>query len=131
MSDEAITIQLRGPLFSGEANRAAADATRDIMDRVASYAMEQVQKNLDGSIKNPTPYYETQIQVTNLVQDRSVNDRGVVYGPWLEGVGSRNQTTRFKGYASFRRATETTRRAVPGISGAIIRRYLKQMGGGA
>jgi hypothetical protein len=28
------------------------------------------------------------------------------YGPWLEGLGSRNETTSFKGYFSFRQATQ-------------------------
>lgn len=31
-----------------------------------------------------------------------VTDGGIVYGPWLEGAGSRNQTTRFKGYRMWR-----------------------------
>ena len=34
-----------------------------------------------------------------------INDGGVVYGPWLEGISSRNQTTKFKGYKAFRMAT--------------------------
>lgn len=36
-----------------------------------------------------------------------ITDGGVVYGPWLEGTSSRNETTRFKGYAAFRRTAET------------------------
>ena len=35
-----------------------------------------------------------------------IDDGNVVYGPWLEGNGSRNATTRFKGYASFRRVAQ-------------------------
>lgn len=31
-----------------------------------------------------------------------IDDGNIVYGPWLEGTSSRNQTTRFKGYHSFR-----------------------------
>jgi hypothetical protein len=31
-----------------------------------------------------------------------IHDSGVVYGPWLEGTSRRNNTTRFKGYRSFR-----------------------------
>jgi hypothetical protein len=46
-----------------------------------------------------------------------ISDRGVVYGPWLEGTGSRNQTTRFKGYASFRRVRDWLERT--GIPKAI------------
>ena len=35
-----------------------------------------------------------------------ITDSGVIYGPWLEGVGSRNATTRFKGYSMFRRTAQ-------------------------
>jgi hypothetical protein len=31
-----------------------------------------------------------------------LTDGGVVYGPWLEGVSSRNNSSRFKGYHTFR-----------------------------
>jgi hypothetical protein len=59
-----------------------------------------------------------------------VNDRGIVYGPWLEGVGSRNfPKTRFKGYASFRRAVHRVRGEVPRISQAVLRRHIGKMGG--
>jgi hypothetical protein len=60
---EAIEIKVSGPIFDGRAQQAAHELTQAIVDRVASYALEQVQHNLDGSIKNPTPYYETQINV--------------------------------------------------------------------
>ena len=127
---EPITITLRGPLFDGRAAQAAQEMSREIVERVAQHALEGVQRNLDTSLRHPTPYYETQINVRELaVAERQVNDRGVVYGPWLEGTSSRNQTTRFKGYASFRRARETTRRAVPDLAGAVIKRYRARMGG--
>lgn len=32
----------------------------------------------------------------------TIDDSKLVYGPWIEGVGSRNERTRFKGYATFR-----------------------------
>jgi len=35
-----------------------------------------------------------------------IHDSGVVYGPWLEGTSARNQTTRFKGYAQFRKTKD-------------------------
>lgn len=39
----------------------------------------------------------------------TISDGGVIYGPWLEGTGSRNQTTRFKGYGSFRKTAQFMR----------------------
>jgi hypothetical protein len=52
----------------------------------------------------------------------------VIYGPWLEGTGSRNATTRFKGYASFRRAAQVTRSRVRHIAGGVVSQYIKRMG---
>lgn len=39
-----------------------------------------------------------------------IHDSNVIYGPWLEGTSSRNETTRFKGYSMFRRATQQLNR---------------------
>ena len=49
-----------------------------------------------------------------------VVDSNVVYGPWLEGVSSRNQATRFKGYAIFRR----TRDKLQGLAQQILRYHV-------
>lgn len=125
---EPITIKVSGPIFDGRAQQAGHELTQAIVDRVANYALEQVQHNLDGSIKNPTPYYETQINVAGYMTDRVVNDRGVIYGPWLEGTGSRNKTTRFKGYASFRRAAQVTRSRIRHIAGGVVSQYIRRMG---
>lgn len=125
---EAIEIKLTGPIFDGRAQQAAHELTQAIIDRVANYALEQVQYNLNGSIKNPTPYYETQINIAGYMTDRVVNDRNVVYGSWLEGTGSRNATTRFKGYASFRRAAQATRSKVQSLADGVVRHYISRMG---
>lgn len=126
------TVRTSGPLFSGDHGRRQAMAFVSwIADDVSSFAIERVQANLDMRIKNPTPYYETQITITDLsYTDRSVNDRGVIYGSWLEGTGSRNQTTRFKGYWSFRDATRETEQAVPRIIESAARRFTAKMNGG-
>jgi hypothetical protein len=124
----SIDIVVKGPVLTGQAGVVVTQLVDDIVDRVAAYAIERVQHNLDGSIKNPTPYYETQIQITNVGRDRSVNDRGVIYGSWLESGGSRAQTTRFKGYQSFRRAAQSTEQAAQGLADSAVRRYLGRLG---
>lgn len=122
-----VEIRVTGPLFDGSAAGAARELVDAIRDRVAEYALERVQYNLDGSLKNPTPYYETQIQLTNVGNDVSVNDRGIIYGPWLEGVSSRNQTTRFKGYASFRRAVQDTEKNAQRLADSEVRHFIGRM----
>jgi hypothetical protein len=63
--------------------------------------MAHVQRTLDDRIVHPTPYYETQITMVKVPEGKVIHDRGVIYGPWLEGTGERNKTTSFKGYHAF------------------------------
>src|SRR3546814_9997690 len=48
-----------------------------------------------------TTLFRSNVRITNVSGSPEVWDGGMAgprYGPWLEGVGSRNNTTRFKGY---------------------------------
>jgi len=56
-------------------------------------------------------------RVTNL--NGLVTDGGVIYGPWLEGTSSRNQTTRFKGYSSFRIVAQNVEKR----SASVLKKY--------
>lgn len=97
-----------GPFFAPGA-QAGVDATiKRARHRLAGRAKKHVDANLRGSIKHPTPFYQLQIDVRTIGDAEIVDDNGVVYGPWLEGVSERNRSTRFKGYASFRRAYAST-----------------------
>jgi hypothetical protein len=57
-----------------------------------------------------------------------VHDSNAIYGPWLEGTGSRNQTTRFKGYAMFRRTTQQLERESSGILQKRVQKSLGRLG---
>lgn len=58
----------------------------------------------------PTGYAARHIVNRDLSDQHVITDSGIVYGAWLEGVGSRNfPKTRFKGYSIFRRVTQTAR----------------------
>lgn len=58
-----------------------------------------------------------------------IDDNGVVYGPWLEGTSSRNQTTRFKGYASFRKTRDWLDKNVKKIIRPRVKRLVRSLGG--
>lgn len=101
-------VTVSGPFFDGR-DHAVLDAMCDaIAEEVAAEGRDIVRFNSDTSFKTQTPYYITKLRVQDAgVDARDVDDSGVIYGPWLEGVGSRNAPrTRFKGYAMFRRATQ-------------------------
>jgi hypothetical protein len=126
----AVEIRISGPLFDARGQAAVARFREEALDEVAGQAMADVHENLNVSIRQPTPYYETQITMHRVsALHRVVDDLGVIYGPWLEGVGSRNQTTRFKGYASFRRATQSVKARVGEIVQPAVRRLVDGLGG--
>lgn len=125
MAEEIITKS--GPLF--EPGLADHLIRRWLDGEVAETAHEGerlVRNELSIHLQHPTGHYEAQIQhrVTGELHAQ-VDDDGVVYGPWLEGTSSRNQTTRFKGYASFRKAAQEldarTERRLPVKAETLIR----------
>lgn len=101
-----IDVSASGPWFDGRARAEIDQMIREAEYAVAAQTYSEVMQNLNASIKHPTPYYETQITNERLTVGRRVHDRGIAYGPWLEGTDPRNRTTRFPGYHSFRRAWE-------------------------
>ena len=126
----SITVRAVGPIFDGRALAITKELCDHITYEVAAQGYANVMTNLNASIRNPTPYYETQINVqSRAMHERVVGDRGVVYSGWLEGTSSRNQTTRFKGYASFRRAAQKTRAEAPMLTALIVARGVAAMGG--
>jgi hypothetical protein len=48
-----------------------------------------------------------------------ITDGGCIYGPWLEGIGSRNDTSRFKGYSSFRKTAQWLQERIGDIAAKV------------
>lgn len=69
---------------------------------VAQEAYNEIRKRLRSVLKNPTGHYESRVMTSTQSNGVVLTDGGVIYGPWLEGVSSRNNSSRFKGYHTFR-----------------------------
>jgi hypothetical protein len=100
MAEQA--VETSGPLFNGQADRAFKDYAIDAEQHIAEQAVGEIRRQLDRVLKNPTGRYRRSIRVEKKGSMHRVGDGDIVYGPWLEGVSSRNQRTRFKGYRTFR-----------------------------
>lgn len=106
----------KGPLTDGTSQRIIErEYTSDWERSVARRAKERWVSLLKSTIRHPTPHYWNQIDAIPRGTGWTVWDRMVIYGPWLEGTGSRNRTTRFKGYFNFRKMT-----TIMGIESTII-----------
>lgn len=127
----SIDIRMTGPWFDGRAERAMERACDDALDNVAAYAEERVLIGTSANFKTRTPYYETRITTDRVSDEESlIHDQGVIYGPWLEGVGSRNSpVTRFKGYRHWRAAKQAVAARGPQIADASVQHRLPEMGG--
>ena len=59
-----------------------------------------------------------------------IHDSKAVQGSWLEGTSSRNKSTRFKGYAMFRRARQQLDRERDGITAKRLGAAVRKLNGG-
>lgn len=89
---------LKPGAFAKEMDTAVEDVVRVAGDR----ALQLVHQRLGSVLQHPTGYYKSRVTVSNAQDSMELTDGGVVYGPWLEGTSSRNSSTRFKGYHTFR-----------------------------
>lgn len=118
----------RGPMFNGKTAAALGTYSDQVGYKVATYAEDQIQARLRQVLQHPTGYYQSRITVDRAGTGYRVSDGNVIYGPWLEGVGSRNSpVTRFPGYATFRRTKALVDRKAPQIARELLARY-KAMG---
>lgn len=127
----SIEITMTGPLFDGRAAAAMQDAADDAREDIAEFAEEHALGLMGASFRHPTGYYEGRVITTRVTSDTSlVHDQGVVYGPWLEGVGSRNfPVTRFRGYSHWRQTKQLAQQRGPAIADRAVQRHLPEMRG--
>jgi len=123
-----IYVRMKGPTVEGLAEPMLEAALQASLAEVADYTKYEVSLELINVLQHPTGYYESRIQSERVSAEAySINDSGVVYGPWLEGVSSRNQSTRFKGYATFRRTKNRMIQKAGVIIDAAVSRIVKEL----
>jgi hypothetical protein len=132
MADFLLRIRTRGqyngPLFDFRARRVFNDFRDELEEESAEFVLDHIKGTFHTSFKQPTGYYESNVRIKG---DNEVWDGGLggpVYGPWLEGVGSRNNTTRFKGYHAFRKAAQALERRIESRGDRLFRlRYRNRL----
>lgn len=93
----------------------------------ATEAQSRVRQRLDVVLRNPTGFYRSRVTSEVTPTLGRVHDSNVIYGPWLEGVGSRNARTRFKGYSTFRKIAQRIEQDAPFIVAADVQRMATRL----
>jgi hypothetical protein len=127
-------VRLSGPLLGTSVGAALAEGVirryqTESVQAVALRGVDLVRQDYDIHHRRPTGYARSQVEVIPDPERARVGDGGIVYGPWLEGVSERNKTTRFKGYATFRRSRIRLALEAPVIARSILPYYLRALGG--
>lgn len=122
----AVSVTAAGPLFDGQVEKAVTLGLQDGLEDTAQEGVDLIRQRLAGVLRHPTGRYQSRIQVERAGSDRTITDGAIIYGPWLEGISHRNQSTRFKGYATFRRTTQDIDR----VMGPLVERAISDRLGG-
>lgn len=123
----SVTVRVSGPIFSGKAAREVTSFLTEARHDVSQQGYSDWMTNLNESIRWPTPYYELQINVRHEGNQDVINDRGVIYGWWLERGATNNESVHFKGYHSRQRAGNTLGREATGLAERTLEKYVRRM----
>lgn len=143
-----VKVTLKGPLLEGRAPGIINDVLKVVVADVAAEGERQVKVQLYSGHGLMSGHYRRSIhgETTGIgagvglaaagvsaVQffgspHGIIHDSRVVYGPWLEGIGSRNETSRFKGYAMFRNAHQQVERLKQGMLQHRVSQALGRLG---
>lgn len=94
---------------------------------IAVEAYHRIHARLANVLQHPTGFYQSRIAIQRGTVGRTVWDSRVVYGGWLDGVDSRNKTTRFKGYRTFRLVKQQIDRDKARIVQPAIDKWIREL----
>lgn len=139
-------MSVSGPMVSIQADSTMRDGMAAARKAVAARGATMVRSFLSSSIRGArtgraensivvtdrsvtmiTGKYTLPVVVLDNRTDMAVATSLASYGPWLEGTGSRNSTTRFKGYGSFRLAGQELDAVAASIVDKALQPYIARL----
>lgn len=114
-----IKYSAKGPIVEGHLARGMPATVAEIEYDIGDLAVTLIQRRLDQVLRHPTGRYRSSIH-TVITGNGLIVEDGTVYGAWLEGVGTRNRSSRFKGYRTFRTVAQQVRREAPEIARRLL-----------
>lgn len=121
------TVKVSGPLFNGTASQAMKDYAEAVNVKLAREVKDEIVTDLNTAFKHSTGHYISKVKVTDNKGSATVDDSGIVYGPWLEGISSKNATTKFAGYHVFERVARKMQVTAATEAEKILPVYLSKM----
>lgn len=138
MSEPQISISVHGAFFRNMVVPVMRAEMRETVQEVVDTGEREVVAGLNVAIYDHGGAHPDRYTVSGHARRMVAGDvvdsfhglvswNKLIYGPWLEGVGSRNTTTRFKGYFIFRQATTKLRVKASHIFRRRIERVVRRL----
>lgn len=122
-------VTMTGPIFSPNVESQTKEEIRAIERELAKEGIGMVREQLHPGHGYVSGDFRRSITASRKTLNTTIYPRLWVIGLWLEGVGSRNDTTRFKGYAIFRKAREVLARESDDIAQRGVAKLVKKLNG--
>lgn len=133
-----ITVEAKGPVFDGVADRVMHDVVGAAVAELADIGQTDIKiaaNAMDKSGRGGTGRAAAGVQVldrgefTKVIWGDMVE--GQVWWPWLEGTSKRNRSTGFKGYHAFRTERFRLGHYAPQVLEAKLAERIGEIGGHA
>lgn len=116
-----VEVRASGPIVDGRGAEIIQKWRREWEDHWGRVTNDRVHRRLATVLKHPTGYAESRVRTERVGDGVRTDMSGLIYGPWLEGVGSRNSpVTRFPGYHTYREVGAWVQREVGGSSDRYV-----------
>lgn len=128
------SADVHGPIFDGQAEAGLTHLTDTITQKIADFATRELRSfvmNKTGRAHGDFEENLHQVRRGSAIAIPAPMITGVTWGPWLEGVTQRNQSTGFGGYHLFRKTyRELDAGKAQDIADAEVAKYVAGIGGG-
>lgn len=117
--------RVRGPISSGAIHQHARDYEADVAKAIADEGLDMVRESLNATLRVQTPVLMRGVGSKKLAWNRWEihSHKNIPYAHWIEGTGSMNPVTRFKGYHNFALTEERLKQKRGNISRKILKRH--------
>ena len=129
-------VKVSGPIFDGVADRVVEkvldEANRELGERGQSL-IQSAANAMDRSGRGGTGRAAAGVELQSRPGGYRIwgsMNAGQVWWPWLEGTSSRNRTTKFKGYHTFRETAKKLDDQAADVLERKLQEHMGELGGG-
>jgi hypothetical protein len=128
-----VAADVRGVVLEGKGGPIMREFFDKAKTLVAKTGQDELKQRASSAPKHPKGRFSDSIVVKDFAKGRTImaDYPQTLYGPWLEGTSTRNESTRFKGYRMFKLTRGRLRKNVGPLVQDLFNEAVAKLRGGA